>query len=274
MTLVVGVDFGDEMLVLADSRLSYADGSPPPMDCLKKLLVIGFTGRTEAVLGYSGNVLAIQSIVDNIRIRAKAGFSKSGILKDDLKVLMEDAIRMKRKRDKIQFMLCDFNPGDGVRLCVYTLHKDGRVELSPKDRVAIIGSGAKLTDKILDSVRHSFRNHPEGYCTYESFSGVRKGMIEGPIAGYFRDIDSQEVGGPFMMLILRSDGVSAPVFTWPWGSDSLGVEITSIKTYKGTYKTILYKPSTGERYTLFPLDSYGGADFSQNSSVVANNGHS
>jgi hypothetical protein len=97
MTVIIGADYGSEILVVADTRVSFQKKyNIPPKDQLIKLIGIKFF-RRQAVLGFSGNVPFAKQVIELLRIHAK--HSKScGDLKEDFRRWIEDAVRMKRKR--------------------------------------------------------------------------------------------------------------------------------------------------------------------------------
>jgi len=277
MTVIISADYESEILVLADTRVSFGKKSgTPPRDQLIKLIGVDFFGR-QAILGFSGNILYAQSIIESLRRRAKY-FRSSGDLKEDFRRWIEDAIKMKRKRHHIQLMLCDFDPAEEAHIYVYDIKKNGKVQLQPqgtidmivpgghpgRGKVAVIGSGTELRDKIHGTTLRPFGD-PRKYDDYEAYSRVRMLMIEGLISSEFMGIDSQEVGGPFTIMRLRPNALIGPTYTWPIGSgDTSDVEFSQ----EGK-KIILRKPSTGEEYVLYSIFDYTGADFSQDADACA-----
>jgi len=277
MTVIIGADYGSEILVLADTRVSFGkESGTPPKDQLIKLIGVDFFGR-EAVLGFSGNIAYAKRIIESLCRRAKY-FRSSGNLKEDFRRWIEDTIRMKRERHHIQFMLCDFDLADEAHIYVYDVKKSGEVRIQPqgtieiidpgghpgRGKVTVIGSGGKLKQKIYETTLRPFGD-PRKYDDYEAYSQVRMLMVEGIIASEFEDMGSQDVGGPFTIMRLRPNALIGPTYTWPIGSgDTSDVQFTE----EGK-RVILSKPSTGKKYVLYSVFDYTGADFSQNPDASA-----
>lgn len=277
MTVVIGVDCGAEILMLADTRVSYgAGGNCAPKDQLVKLIGVTFADR-EAVLGFSGNILYIKSILESLRIRAKH-YRSSGSLREDFRKWIVEIIRMKHPMHHVQLMLCDFDPADTARIHLYDVKASGDVQLKPQNTVdivdrggqrgrgivAVIGSGSRLKPMIYEAALGSFGD-PDKYDSFDAYSRVRMLMIEALAASEFEAAGSADVGGPFAIARLRPNGLIGPSFTWPYGGgDSSDVQFT----VQGS-KNVLWKPSTDERYTLYSIFDYGGADFANNPGASA-----
>lgn len=270
MTLIVGANYGSEILMIADTRVSVDEKyGIPPKDVLRKLVFIDFFQR-RAVLGFSGNIHAIKKIIESISRKAKY-FRSSGNLKDDIKRWIEEAIKMERQRHHLQFMLCGFDATEKPHIYVYEAKKDGEVQLQLQDTinivgpgghpgqgmVAVIGSGSKLKRRIHETTLMSFGD-PKKYKDFEAYSNVRALMATDIIAAEFEDIKSKDVGGPFVMARIRPNECIGPRFLWPDRDDSSEVQGTM-----DDKKTVLYKPSTNEKYILFSIRNYNEADFYQ-----------
>jgi len=277
MTAIIGADYGSEILVLADTRVSFGNKSGiPPKDQLIKLVGVDFFQR-KAVLGFSGNILFAKRVIESLRRNAKYCRS-SGDLKEDFRRWIEGAIKMKRKRHHLQFMLCDFGLADRAHIYVYDVRESGEVHLQPqgtidiigpgghpgRGKVAVIGSGSELKQKIYGTTLRPFGD-PNRYDDYEAYSRVRMLMVEALIASEFQGINSQDVGGPFTIIRLRANALIGPTYTWPVGSgDTSDVQFTQ----EGK-RTVLSKPSTGEKYVLYSIFDYTGADFSRDPDASA-----
>lgn len=275
MTLVVGVDYGTEILVLADTRVSVSDrpDAPTPKDQLIKLVSVDFAQRS-AILGFSGKIRVIKEIIESLQTRARypGVFKRSGSLRDDFKGWMEDIvkrIRRNQKLEKLQFMLCDFNPSDEEHIYLYEIKENGEVLLDPpktvsiigkgghpgRGKVAVIGSGSEFKQKIYEATLRPFGN-PNSYNDYEAYSRFRTLMSEANIHSWFQDIPSTTVGGPFAIFRVRPNGLVGPNFAWPIGEDSPDTRVE-----QDGQKTVLYNPSIGKKYILFSISSYSDADF-------------
>jgi hypothetical protein len=277
MTVIIGADYESEILVLADTRVSPGKkNGTPPKDQLIKLIGVDFFGR-QAVLGFSGNIFYAKRIIESLRIRAKH-FRSSGDLKEDFRRWIEDAIKMKRNRHYVQLMLCDFGAADEAHIYVYDIKKDGKVQLQPqgtieivgsgghpgRGKVAVIGSGSKLKDRIHEATLRPFGD-PRRYENYEAYSRVRMLMVEGLVASEFTGMDSQQIGGPFTIIRLRPNALIGPTFTWPIGSDNA----SDVEFKEEDKKVILRKLSTGEKYVLYSIFDYEEADFFQDPEACA-----
>ena len=274
MTLVVGVDYDDEILVFADTRVSFR-GNPtvrPLVDRLIKLVTVRFGERT-AVLGFSGNVDKAKAVVESLRRKAKY-YSSSGDLPLDFKVWMEEAVRMRQDRHRLKFMLCDLDPDRDGRLHEYTINENGHVELTQPEPVemlsidsdgklrhgsrsvlSIIGSGKSQKKQIAEACLQSVRSS-KGFKSYEAFSDVRAGMAEGIISTVFRDIGSSTVGGPFTIFRIRPNEIVGPQYTWP----ALDVP-QKIQVREENLKTIIHNLGTNETYDLYTIFDYSSADY-------------
>lgn len=265
MTLIVGVDYFygvREILVMADTRVSANDESGyPPRDQLQKMIFVDYFGRM-AILGFSGNLQAVKKIAESLQIYAKC-FRSFGSLKDDMKAWIEDIVRSEHKQSSLQFMLCDFNPMDKTHIHTYNVLESGKVHLQSPGMVGIIGSGRELRHRILKTTVRSFGN-PKGYKDLEAYSKVRTLMAANVVATEFQLMHSRKVGGPFMIVRIRPDGLVGPHYMWPPFDDT-----SDVQQYMDGNKVILYKPSTGEKYTLFSIYEYSDADFYQHSDACA-----
>ena len=270
MTLIVGADYGSEILMIADTRVSVDEKyGIPPKDMLRKLVFIDFFQR-RAVLGFSGNIYAIKKIIESVSRKAKY-FKSSGSLKEDIQRWIEEAIKMERQRHHLQFMLCDFDATEKSHIYVYETKENGEVQLQlqgtinivgpgghpGRGKVAVIGSGSKLKRRIHETTLMSSGN-PKKYKNFEAYSNVRALMATDIIAAEFEDIKSKDVGGPFVMARIRPNECIGPHYLWPDRVDSSDVQVTM-----DNEKTVLYKPSTNEKYILFSIHNYNDADFYQ-----------
>jgi len=208
MTLIVGVDYGPETLMLADTRVSFRDSpqSPPSRDRLRKVITIGFSHRS-AVLGFSGDVCEIQRFLRYAKRKAQ-GSRSSGRLIDDLKKWMEEPVR---PSSCLSFMLCDFDPSDSSHLHVYEITTKGEVQSRPGKvfdvpgaRIAVIGSGSRFKDHVRKAALTSIGS-PKRYKDHEAYSRLRAMWIEMIIHTYVQDLDLRDIGGPFTIVRVRPD---------------------------------------------------------------------
>jgi ATP-dependent protease HslVU (ClpYQ) peptidase subunit len=270
MTLIVGIDHGSEILVLADTRVSYGSRlhAPAPRDQLRKLVSIRLP-QSQVILGFSGNIPEIQRVLRYVKRKAQYAPS-SGSLMGDLTTFMEEPVG---PRKQLSFMLCGFEPTGEPQIVVFGLTTTGEVVLrpdelfcTPQTRVAIIGSGAEFKEQIHRMILHPV-GHPQQYQDFEAFSRVRSMMAETIISLWFQDRDAKHVGGPFAVYRLRRDGSLIRRYMLPLDEDSPDAEVTEDET-----KTVLYNPSTGKRYTLFSIFSYTDADFHAHEDACASYG--
>lgn len=259
MTLVVGVDYGSEIGVFADTRVSYGKGThaPPAQDRLEKLIPINLP-QGKAILGFSGNVLEIQRLLRWVKRRAPH-LPSSGSLMRDLKTLMEEPVRPLKS---LSFMLCGFEPTGQPQVLVFDLTTNGKITVRPKSvfsipgyRIAVIGSGARFKEYIYRTLIKSVGD-PKKYKDFEAFSRVRIMMAEAIISGWFQEQGAKDVGGPFMACRLRPGGFLDCRYMPPLGEDSPNMKVTG-----DDKKTVLYNPSTGKQYNLFSVLAYQDADF-------------
>jgi hypothetical protein len=270
MTLVVGVDFGTEICVLADTRVSYGQkpGAPPPQDRLKKLAFISLPHGT-AILGFSGSIPEVQRIMRWVKRRART-LPSSGSLLNDLKVLMEEPVG---PREPLSFMLCGFEPTGQPRILVFDLLKNGKMRFHqerildvPGCAIAIIGSGNRFREYIHKTILRPVGD-PKKYKNFEAFSRVRIMMAESIISSWFQEQGAKDVGGPFMVCRLRPDSSLDERYMVPSGEDSAGVKVTN-----DAEKTVLHCPSTGKQYNLFSILAYQDADFHAHEDAHAREG--
>jgi hypothetical protein len=289
MTVVVGADYGSEILVLSDTRVSFGDpDTPPPRNGLIKVVTIDFFGR-KAVLGFSGCIPVVRAIINSLKTRAK-DFQSSGSLKADVQNWIKEAVNRdwirawirdsakQEKRDPLlQFLLCDLDPSDETHVHLYGVGKTREVQYTPAETittlvggshpargtVAAIGYGREFTQVICDAALWPV-GRPSNYRDHEAYLRVRAGMAEKILSSYFQSKDLKEVGGPFVITLVRPDGIVGPHPMWPPFAGA-----SDVQTSRERSRLVLFRPSTGEKHVLYSVLDYTEADFSQHSDAAA-----
>lgn len=289
MTVVIGADYGSEILVLSDTRVSFSDDSTPlARDGLIKIVTIDYFGR-KAVLGFSGPIKVLQAVIGSLKTRAKYSGSP-GSLKTDIQNWIEGAVNRdwirarirdsakQRKRDPLlQFMLCDLDHSDEAHVHLYGVGKNRQVQYTPaktittlvggshlsRGTVAAIGYGKKFTQAIYDAALWSV-GRPSDYRDYEAYLKVRAGMSAAIVSYYFQHKNVKEVGGPFTIALVLPNGVVGPYPIWPPFTSASDVE-----TVREGCQIVMSRPSTGEKYVMYHILDCVEADFSQHPEAAA-----
>jgi hypothetical protein len=285
MTVVVGADYGSEILVLSDTRVSFDDpDTPPARDGLIKVVTIRFFDR-RAVLGFSGDIRVIQAIVGSLRRKAKYGRDfrclrtivkdciEATINIDRIRAWIQESCRKGRKGPLLQFMLCDLDPSEQTHIYLYEVQKSRSVECKKAETtnrligggrlvrgtVAAIGFGSKFAEEIWEATLHPI-GRPSNYADYDAYVKARAMLGWGILSSCFQSKDLKEVGGPFVVTVVRPDGIIGPHPMWP---PIAGVSDMEIETVEEHGRQILSRPSTGERHVLYSVLECARADFSQ-----------
>lgn len=157
MTVVVGFNWLSEVVVIADSRVSWQNNTHPPKDILRKLYPISLSNKS-AVLGFCGDVQAAKLVMCFLWGNKLQNYKRPLVLpqfKDELRGWIEKAARdhlTARQRTGLQFMLCGIEPSrhplvekDGhivghissfheAHINVYSIKADGTVISSNKNK--------------------------------------------------------------------------------------------------------------------------------------------
>ena len=269
MTVVIGINWYTEMLILADTRVSWTDESRLPEDILRKLYILGDHRKT-AVLGFSGQIAAAQTIMKYL-IEMKFQHMRRRFvidrLKDDLRTWIEEVSIQKispKDRSSLSFILCGLEPyrppffgknsekmlsshflNREVHLYVYKIHADsGRVSINKHQDVAIIGSGKEMRNEILGEL-----NKTIGFGFQQSNLHWARALITTQrIAELFKQSEyDMSVGGPFQTIRLTPERAEER-YTWPPDLDYYDVQVTKDKDV-----TTIYNPRQEKTYMLYPL---------------------
>jgi hypothetical protein len=115
VTVVVGFNWLSEMVMIADTRVSWSGSMRSPQDILKKLYVIQSPSKA-AVLGFSGDVHAAKTVMVHLKDHKFQNYSRPFVmanLKDDLGRWIEEVTATKLRpetRANLKFMLCGIEP--------------------------------------------------------------------------------------------------------------------------------------------------------------------
>lgn len=268
MTVVVGANFLSEVLVIADTRVYWPDGSRPPQDIVQKLYRIRSprTPDKEAIIGYSGDISGIKEVAQYLGKDKFEHYKRPLVmlnLKEDLRGWIEESTISLDvwKRKGLKFMLCGIEPsrqvpirkGDKIirsrqiletHIYVFSVNaRSGKVNVNRVGDLAVIGSGAtktkELKKKILSTITFGF-SQPNLHWA--------RSVVAGEIANEIilnRDIRS--IGGPLQVVRIAPDGVSAN-YIWPEETRDRNVEASQ----QGQV-TILQNASSNRKYKLYPI---------------------
>lgn len=268
MTVIVAVDILSEMIVVADTRVSWPDRSHAPQDIVQKLYRIRSprTPGKEAVIGYSGDLSAIRAVALYLGGEKFRHYSRPLVmstLKDDLAKWIEEATTKleTRQRAGLKFMLCGIEPSRAVpinrgtksvtsprmletHMYVFDIHPgSGRVAVTRERGFATIGSGAdrraELRRKILPAIHFGFHQKNLHWA---------RAVLVGQIANsVIRQSGIESVGGP-LQVVRISPGRLTATYTWPDESDDRNTEVS----HKGD-RVVLRNRSSKKEYTLYPI---------------------
>jgi len=267
MTVVVGFNWLSEMVMIADTRVSWPHGTLPPQDNLIKLYTFRDHQGKAAVLGFSGKICAAKAVLVYLKQRVFPNYGRPFImatLKDNLQGWIERVVTTKltpEARAELKFVLCGAEPSrhppvarngkvvgflsvPELHLYRYVIAKNsGRVMVSRNCGFAIIGSGQQLEKEIHQKVNQTIRF---GFASPQ-LHWARAALISDVIALMFRDRPSDKVGGPFQTIRVTANGISEH-YTWPPVGGSANVQVQRV----GGRLTIRNRES-GETYDLYPI---------------------
>jgi hypothetical protein len=268
MTVIVGANFLSEVLVIADTRVSWPSGSLPPEDIVKKLYRIRSprTPGKEAIIGYSGDISAIKSVAQYLGREKFENYKRPLVmlsLKNDLRRWIEEATVSLdlQQRKGLKFMLCGIEPSRRVpikkgaiyisnqqiletHIYVYSVNaQSGKVGIHRESNLAVIGSGSKLIKvlrkKILDTITFGLK---------QSNLHWARAVVAGEITNEIIHASGIEsIGGPLQVVRITAEGLSAD-FIWPEEADDRNVQISQ----QGQV-TLLRNPSSNKEYKLYPI---------------------
>jgi hypothetical protein len=268
MTAVVGINFLSEVIVVADTRVSWPNNTLPPEDVLQKLYRIRSprTPAKAALLGFAGNISAIKIVAQHLGTNKFQSYKRPLVmvsLKDDLRGWIEEATTTLEPgtREGLRFMLCGIEPSRSLsikkgntmiqskqiletHIYVFQVNSStGKVKVLKRNDLAVIGSGAqlrrKLKSRILPAIRFGF-NQPNLHWG--------RAHLVGEIANeIFQNSSIEGIGGPLQVGRITSEGVRLD-YIWPRSLESKDIQVS-----QDEQKTILYNPSVGKTYTLYPI---------------------
>lgn len=268
MTVVIGFNSLKEVIMIADSRVSWENNQHPPKDNLRKLYTFGYANKS-AVLGFSGDLQAANAIMRFLMERKFRNYKRPFILsefKDDLGKWIEEIAKTKlppKKRTRVKFMLGGIEPSrhppllkDGqvigysslveAHIYTYSIGDNGNVHYNARPKgYDVIGTGRKLereiANKLVDEINFGF-NQPQ-------LHWARAVIMGEAIAARIKEDKkiSETVGGPFQVVRIAPEGLETQ-YIWPPGMGDRNVEVE----HDGS-RTIIYNPSTKEKYVLYPV---------------------
>jgi hypothetical protein len=274
MTVVIGVDYLDEILVIADTRVSYG-GKYDKNYGLKKLLIFGNKNKV-LILGFCGKVCAAQAVIRHImEDKLTPNYKRRLIishLKEDIRRWIEEITTTlpSDQRDRLSFMLCALESlrrrpvkNEGVtkilpfferHIYTYRIKGDGKVEVVDdelekrnilvKCNIAVIGIEEELVSKISKNAADLInfgRKMP-------NFHIARAVVLEHTISSIFQEVDHKKVGGPFQIVrIVPPPNPSQLIYQWSQVGNK-NIEVT----HKND-RTTMTNLSTNETCILLPI---------------------
>lgn len=269
MTAVVGVSLLSEVIMVADTRLSWPGTSAPPEDILQKLYAIPCPRNENkvAVLGFSGAIQAAKAVMIHLGKDKLQNYSRPLImvnLKDQLKRWIEEVTMTNlsaESRRGLSFMLCGLEPSRAAtirkgnvlvkypqlmetHIYIFRVSQDtGTVEVLRKGGFTVIGSGAELrrdlARKVPPLISFAF-NQP-------NLHWARAHLVGQVVNAVFEHGSVPTVGGPFQVARITAEGLFCE-YIWPGSMQPTKVEVT-----QEGQKTIVYNPDRNETYTLHPV---------------------
>ena len=266
MTVVVGFNAFSEVVMIADTRVSWPNNTRPSQDVLQKLYpIVG--SRKAAVFGFCGNIEAAKTVMVHLKERKFKRIERHFVivtLKDYLQRWIEEVTTTQLEpeaRAKLSFILGGIEPSrhppikrgtkitgflrfPEVHIYVYTVNEDnGKVAVSKRSGFAVIGSGRELEKeiekKVYQGIRFGFKQ--------PNLHWARTFLIGDVIASLFKENQSVTVGGPFQTIRITPTGLEES-YIWPPNAKWKNVEIQREAT-----KTTIYNPVSNEKYTVYPV---------------------
>jgi hypothetical protein len=272
MTAVVGINWLWEVIVVADTRVSWRsrDTVLKKEDVLKKLYTIesSTSPQKTAVLGFSCDDLrTAKAVMIHLKVRKFQNYGRPLVmahLKDDLHGWIEEVTIAKlspEMRKGLRFMLCGIEPSrpsvvkknDKVirrirmpraHLYVYKVdRRSGRVTVDSEQDIAMIGSGRRVIDRIRES-----SNRWIGFGGLGQMQWARAHIMAEIVSLICRDSALGDIGGPFQTGCITSTGLVGDHYVWPPGVGS-----SVVKTEQEGERTIISNPLLGKKYILHPI---------------------
>jgi hypothetical protein len=263
MTVVVGINYLDEILVIADTRVSYSNGTYDQSLGVKKLLILGNVDKV-AVVGFSGPIEVGKQVFKYL-IQHKHPQRRRFVIetfKDDLARWIQEAASALpiEKLKGSSFMLAALEPSRRLpmkrrgqivpspfiesHLYTYRYTESGRLQVERHRNFAVIGSGKELESTIVDKAKALInfgRKMP-------NFRLTRAIVVNEVISSLFKDKGSKTVGGPYQVVrIAPPPKPSQLIYQW-LDIDDADVVVNNIGD-----TTIMENQKTGERYELISI---------------------
>lgn len=269
MTVIIGINWFSEMVMIADTRMSWVDGSHPPQDIVRKLYKIG-NQQKSVVFGFCGNLKAAKTVLLYLKQRKFENLKRRFVIatfKDNLRTWLEEAILASltsEERTSLKFMLGGIEPfrppysldsngkvlighliNPEVHLYVYSIKKDSdKVTVSHYKQFAIIGSGKGLAPKIQQQIKQTIEfgfNQP-------NLHWARAELLGQITASLFKSSPFDDsVGGPFQVIRITPQGLYES-YIWPPGSEHINIQIRD-----DSKKITIVNSSSNLSYTLYPV---------------------
>ena len=263
MTVVVGVDYLDEILVIGDSRVSYPNGQYEANRGLKKLLVFGNKNKV-AALGFAGHINGARVVIGNLMRKLTPNYKRPLViahLKEDMRKWIQEVVieLPSAELEGLSFILCALEPsrrrplrrGEVIvpspfperHICIYSVNSRKQVEMRDGGPIAVIGSGRELESNIQHQVSHLI-NFGRGA---PNFQMNRLTVAHDVISLMFHDLNSSSVGGPFQIIrIVPPPSKSQEIYMW-------FPEAPEVEVEHKRDMSIMRNRRTGETCTLFPI---------------------
>lgn len=268
MTVVVACNWLTEAIVLADSRVSWANGHRSPQDILRKLYTIGGPGKG-AVIGFCGDLQAAQIVMQFVMERKLKNYRRRFVIprfRDELSRWMQEVAKtelLPAQRTSVKFMLCGIEtsrhppvlrrdkvvretPFAEVHICIYRILANGDVSVDARRRkCAVIGTGRALERLVAARLGEML-----SFGFAEPKLHWARAVVAGEvIASLIQQDDrvSLTVGGPMQVIRITAVGLETQ-YIWPAGA----ADRNTVVEQDGS-RTIISNPSTNERYVLHPI---------------------
>ncbi len=267
MTVIIGINWFTEMLILADTRISWENQSRPPEDKLLKLYKYRTANGKTIVFGFSGNIEGIKKVMQELMekkfpsIKERLFIEK---IKDDLLIwLREITPKLPLNERKLSFMLCGFEPyrppffgknpekilvkhlmNQETYFYIYNRDKNGNMGIQRSRSIAITGSGKNMSREIVNEIGKAIRF---GF-DQPNLHWARAMLVTQRIAEAFKKSKyDTSVGGPFQTIRITPEEVTE-FYTWPPDLQYYDVEIIQEPNI-----TRIYNPRQNKTYNLYPI---------------------
>lgn len=267
MTAVIGFNWLTEVVMVADSRVSWANGRY--QDNLRKLYILG-DGKKSVAVGFSGNLQGANRVLSYLFEKKLPRYHRPFVIsqfKNDFgKWIEEISISYPDLgiRGNVRFMLCGIEPSrhppvikDGktigyapfvdYQIYKYNIGKNGRVQTNTKPlSFCIIGSGQVLEKTIRKKVEELI-----GFGYANQNTHWARALLAGDvISSLYKDIGSTTVGGPFEVIRITPSGIETQ-YVWSVEDENKDLDVS----YSGA-SVIIHNPSSDKTCTLHSIFEY------------------